>query len=405
MLYNFLTCIYRIYGKIFWKFKSRFHNLTNLLQADNNKFKDQGLLKYRKENKMKLGIIGLPNSGKKTLFKLLTGVKVNAPEAKSIPGTAEMRDTRFTYLTNFYKPKKNGPAQIVMELMPDLDKRVIQEGAIFKDIANLDAICFVARSFKDEAIYHVNGSVNAERDIDEITGELILHDLLFIEKRLERLLKNVKKPSADLAKKEEALLLNFKQHLEKDMPLRTCEISEDDEKLILSYPFITLKEMIIAINSDDNELSDLSLRDRISAKYESHKIKVMQISAKLEAEIQALESDDERAEFMAASGISESAVNQLSRLCMEALGLISFFTVGEDEVKQWLIRKDSKAPEAAGAIHSDIERGFIRAEVMKYDEFVEHGSEEKLKQAGKYYIMGKDYTVGDGDLISFRFNV
>ena len=354
---------------------------------------------------MKLGIIGLPNSGKKTLFKLLTGVHVNAPEAKSIPGTAEMRDTRFTFLMNFYKPKKNAPAQIVMELMPDLDKRVIQEGAIFKDIANLDAICFVARSFKDEAVYHVNGSVNPERDIDDITGELILHDLLFIEKRMERLVKNAKKQSADLAKKEEALLLNFKQHLENDMPLRTMEISKDDEKLILSYPFITFKEMIIVINADDNELSDMTLKNSLSAKYESHKIKVMQISAKLEAEIQALESDDERAEFMEASGITESAVNQLSRLCMEALGLISFFTVGEDEVKQWLIRKDSTAPEAAGAIHSDIERGFIRAEVMKYDEFVEYGSEEKLKQAGKFYIMGKDYTVGDGDLISFRFNV
>ncbi|MBN2401270.1 MAG: redox-regulated ATPase YchF [Spirochaetes bacterium] len=355
---------------------------------------------------MKIGIIGLPNSGKKTLFRLLTGVNIAAnTEQKSVPGIAEIRDSRFAYLSNLYNPKKNASAQISMDLMPDLDKRVIQEGSIFKDIANLDAICFVVRSFTDESVYHVSGSVNPERDIEEIMSELILHDLLFIEKRMERLEKNLKKPGADQYKKEEALLLIFKQHLEKDMPLRTCEISEDDKKIILSYPFITLKELIIALNAVDNELSDETVKNKLSEKYASHKISIMQISAKLEAEIQALESDEERAEFMSASGISESAVNQLSRLCMEALGLISFFTVGEDEVKQWLIRKGSLAPEAAGAIHSDIERGFIRAEVMKYDEFTVYGSEEKLKQAGKYYVMGKDYTVGDGDIISFRFNV
>jgi ribosome-binding ATPase len=355
---------------------------------------------------MKIGIIGLPNSGKKTLFKLLTGVQaVTTAEQKSIPGIAEIRDNRFTFLSGLYKPKKNAPAQISMELMPDLDKRIIQEGSIFKDIANLDALCFVVRSFNDESVYHVSGSINPERDIEEIISELILHDLLFIEKRMERIVKNLKKPGAEQYKKEEAVLLSFKKHLEKDFPLRTYEISEEDKKIILSYPFITLKEMIIVINAGDNDLSDLKFKDKLSDKYFSHSIKIMQISAKLEAEIQALESGEERAEFMLVSGISESAVNQLSRLCMEALGLISFFTVGEDEVKQWLIRKDSLAPEAAGAIHSDIERGFIRAEVMKYGDFVAHGSEEKLKQVGKYYVMGKDYPVGDGDIINFRFNV
>ncbi|MFH0974488.1 MAG: DUF933 domain-containing protein [Spirochaetota bacterium] len=355
---------------------------------------------------MKIGIIGLPNSGKKTLFKLLTGVQVAAGgELKSIPGIAEIRDSRFMFLSGLYKPKKNAPAQISMELMPDLDRRIIQEGNIFKDIANLDAICFVVRSFNDESVYHVNGSVDPVRDIEEITGELILHDLLFIEKRMERIAKNLKKAGADQYKKEEALLLAFKEHLEKDLPLRTCEITEEDKKIILSYPFITLKDLIIVLNAGDNEISDMKLKDMLGSKYAAHRINIMQISAKLEAEIQALESPEERAEFMAASGISEPAVNLLTQLCMKALGLISFFTVGEDEVKQWLIKKDSLAPEAAGAIHSDIERGFIRAEVMKYDEFVSYGSEEKLKQAGKYYIMGKDYAVGDADIINFRFNV
>ncbi|MBN2039071.1 MAG: redox-regulated ATPase YchF [Spirochaetes bacterium] len=355
---------------------------------------------------MKIGIIGLPNSGKKTLFNLLTGNNVTSTtEVKIIPGISEIRDERIDFLSKHYNPKSTAPAQIVMDLMPDLDKRMIQEGAIFKDIANLDAICLVARSFSDDSIYHVNGSVGPERDIEEITGELILHDLLFIEKRLERITKNLKKANADQDKKEEALLLSFKEHLEKDLPLRTREISEDEWKIILSYPFITLKEFIVVINTDDNGMADTTLVDSISAKYKDHNIKVMQISAKTEAEIQALDTEEERQEFMEASGITEPAINILSALCMEALGLISFFTVGTDEVKQWLVRKDSTAPEAAGAIHSDIQRGFIRAEIMKYDEFIEHGSEDKLKQAGKIYVMGKDYIVADGDMINFRFNV
>lgn len=355
---------------------------------------------------MKIGIIGLPESGKKTLFHLLTGVTAaSSAEMKSIPGTAEIRDSRFNALSEHYNPQKNAPAQISMELLPNLDRRVIQEGSIFKDIANLDAICFVVRSFMDDSIYHVNGSVDPERDIEEITGEVILHDLIFIEKRMERIGKNLKKAGGDQYKKEEAVLEIFKQHLEKGLPLRTCEISPDEKKIILSYPFITLKELIIVLNTGDTGITDFTVKEKLSKKYHNHKINIMQISAKLEAEIDALDSDEERAEFMAASGIAEPAINLLSRLCMEALGLISFFTVGKDEVKQWLIRNGSFAPEAAGAIHSDIERGFIRAEVMKYDEFTQYESEEKLKAAGKFYVMGKDYAVGDGDIISFRFNV
>ncbi len=355
---------------------------------------------------MKIGIIGLPNSGKKTLFKLLTGVDVvSSIEDKIIPGTAEMRDSRLDHLTDIYKPKKKVAAQIFTELMPDLDKRKIQEGDIFRDIANLDAICLIVRAFTDDSIYHVSGSVNPERDIEEIIGELILHDLLFIEKRMERLGKNVKKANADLAKKEESLMNAFRTHLEKDMPLRTLEISEDDKKIILSYPFITLKELIIVINKDDHGMGNSDITAKISEKYKDHKIRVMQISAKSEVEIQALESEEERKEFMAASGIKEPSVNLLSGLCMGSLGLISFFTVGPDEVRQWQIRKGSPAPDAAGTIHSDIQRGFIRAEVMKYNEFAEYGGEEKLKQAGKYYVMGKEYIVEDGDIINFRFNV
>lgn len=355
---------------------------------------------------MKIGIVGFPQSGKKTLFKLLTGADIKNSGGDSVPGIADIRDERFNSLVRYCDPRKVAPAQIAMDLMPDLDKRVIQEGNIFRDIANLDALCLVVRSFRNDAIYHVNGSVDAERDIDEITGEFLLHDMLFIEKRFERIELSAKKKGLDeLQKKEQAVLGRLKEQLENDLPLRECEIPEEEMKIIVSYPFITLKEMVIVLNAGDNELGSDILKNRLIDRYKAHGIKIMQISAKLECEIQSLESDQERAEFMQASSITEPAINQLSRLCMEALGLISFFTVGKDEVKQWLVRAGSLAPVAAGVIHSDIERGFIRAEVMKYDDLMLLGSEEKVKLAGKHYVMGRDYPIEDGDIVNFRFNV
>lgn len=355
---------------------------------------------------MKIGIVGFPQSGKKTLFKLLTGADIKSSGTDSVPGIADIRDARFDALVALCDPRKTAPAQIAMDLMPDLDKRLIQEGSIFKDIANLDALCLVVRSFKDEAVYHVSGSVDPERDIDEITGEFLLHDMLFIEKRFERIeLSAKKKGMDDLQKKELAVLGRLKERLDRNLPLRGCEIPEEDMKIIMSYPFITFKEMVIVLNAGDNELGSIDLKSRLIERYKAHGIKIMQISAKLECEIQGLESDEERAEFMQVSGITEPAINQLTQLCMEALGLISFFTVGKDEVKQWLVRAGSLAPVAAGVIHSDIERGFIRAEVMKYSDLMELGSEEKVKLAGKHYVMGRDYPIANGDIVNFRFNV
>ncbi len=356
---------------------------------------------------MKVGIVGLPQSGKRTLFKLLSGVEVQAAcqELKSVPGIADIRDARFDSLAELYEPEKLAPAQIDMELLPDIDRRMIQDGDVFKDIANLDALCLVVRSFRDEAIYHVNGSVDPERDIDEINGEFVLHDLLFIEKRLERIALNIKKGIGEQQKKEEILLQRLREHLEKDLPLRTCEMPEDEMKIIAGYSLLTLKQLVIVLNVDDHELDNINLKDNLEKKFQAQGVKIMQISAKLESEIEGLESDEERNEFMEASGILESAINLMSQLCMDSLGLISFFTVGKDEVRQWLVREGSLAPEAAGVIHSDIQRGFIRAEVMKYEDLIHNGSEDKVKQAGKHYVMGKDYPIVDGDIVSYRFNV
>lgn len=357
---------------------------------------------------MKIGLIGLPQVGKKTLFELLTNHKPSEKEivsGKPIKGVAQIKDPRFDDLARRYKPKKEVKARIDIEVLPKIEKDTIAKGEIFTDIDELDAICHVARAFKDDSVYHVNGSVDPKRDIDFVNSELILHDLIFIEKRLERLDKTIKQTKEEAATKEREVLLKLKTHLDKTLPLRLLDITTDDKKVIASYPFVTRKTMIIALNISEDDLKNTRLLDQMKAELKDLKIDVMQVSAKLESEIAKLDSEEERKEFLASLGISEPAINLLTRVCTSALDLISFFTVGEDEVRQWTIRRGSSAPEAAGAIHSDLQKGFIRAEVMKYDELAKYGSEEKVKEVGKYYVKGKDYIVEDGDIINIRFNV
>ncbi len=355
---------------------------------------------------MKLGIIGLPQTGKKILFELLTGSKINITEsAKSVSGVAAVRDERFDELVKMFKPKKEAPARIQLELLPKIEANTIKEGSIFRDIADMDALCHVVRAFNDDSIYHVNGSVNSARDIDSINSELTMYDLIFIEKRLERIENNRKKKNDKSGDEEAALLVKLKAHLEADLHLRTFTISEEEEKLIGSYPFITFKKMLIVLNVDDSSAGDSSLVKNLTEKYSNLGLDFMIVSAKLESEIAVLDSPEERKEFMSDAGIKEPALNILTALAMKTLGLISFFTVGEDEVRQWQIRSGSSAPVAAGAIHKDIQRGFIRAEVIKYNDLISLGSEDAVKKAGKLLVMGKDYIVEDGDIVHFRFNV
>ncbi len=353
---------------------------------------------------MELGIIGLPQTGKKSLFQLLTGVKLSEND-KNNTGVANIRDSKFDTLVKMYQPKKEVPARINLQLLPKIESDSIREGKIFTDISKMDALCHVVRAFEDESVYHASGSVNAMRDIDMVNSELIFHDLIFIEKRYERIEQSRKKKADAKLDQEEELLGRMKLHLEKDRHLRTFTITEEEQKLISGYPFITAKEILIVLNISDDKIADTSLIESVRGKLAPLSMEVMQVSAKLEAEISALESEEERAEFMADSGINEPALNQLSALAMKTLGLISFFTVGKDEVRQWQIRRGSTAPVAAGEIHSDIQRGFIRAEVMKYGELIALGSEEELKKAGKFYVMGKEYIVEESDIINFRFNV
>ncbi|HOQ11578.1 MAG TPA: redox-regulated ATPase YchF [Spirochaetota bacterium] len=354
---------------------------------------------------MELGIIGLPQSGKKSLYELLTGAKTSESGDKIIAGVANIRDERFDRLVRMYAPKKEVPAKINIQLFPKIESDSIKEGKIFTDISKMDALCHVVRAFKDDSIYHALGSVDPIRDISMINSELVMHDLIFIEKRFERIEAAKKRKPDPRLDAEEKLLSRMQAHLEQEKHLRTFSLSDEDKKLISGYPFITAKKMLIVLNVGDKDIKDTSLVSKVKTSLKELDIEVMQVSAKLEAEILSLDSDEEKLEFMEDAGIEEPALNILSDLAMKTLGLISFFTVGKDEVRQWQIKKGSSAPEAAGEIHSDIQRGFIRAEVMKYKDLIEYGNEEELKKAGKFYVMGKDYIVEDGDIINFRFNV
>ncbi len=357
---------------------------------------------------MKIGIIGLPQTGKKTIFKLLTGYKFSEKDLvanKVVKSFAQIRDPRFDFLSNLYQPKKQVRAKIDIELLPKIDSDSIREGSIFEDIIDFDAICHIVRAFKDDSVYHLNGSVDPKRDIENINSELVLHDLLFIEKRVERIDDAVKRVKDEKALKERELLLKLKDHLDKELPLRLINLTEQELSMISSYPFITLKKMIIVLNVSEDSLSDESNIKKLEQDYKSLEIEVMQVSAKVESEIIGLDSEAEREEFLGALGVKELAVDSLTRLCIRVLDLISFFTVGTDEVRQWLLRKGLLAPQAAGVIHSDLEKGFIRAEVMKYNDLNSLGSESELRQEGKIYLKGKDYIVEDGDIVEIRFNI
>ncbi|MBN1418226.1 MAG: redox-regulated ATPase YchF [Planctomycetes bacterium] len=357
---------------------------------------------------MRIGIVGWPQSGKRTLFSLLTGKGIPAggtDRAKAVPGTAAVHDPRFEELVDLYRPRKRTPAQIAIDLLPDLDERRLRDAAFIEELSKLDAICHVVRAFRDDAVYHVSGSVNPERDVEAIQDELLLLDLLHIEKRLERIAQDARRGKAAELPRERACLERLRAHLDAGAPFRTFPISEEERRILAGHPFLSGKETIIAWNDGEDPRAAAERVSSLLARYGPRRVEIMPISAKIEAEIAQLESEDDRRAFLSDCGLDEPALHRLTRRCMAALGRISFFTVGTDEVRQWLVRRGATAPEAAGVIHSDLERGFIRAEVTKYADLIAHGSEERVKQAGKLVLAGRDYRVEDGDILSIRFSV
>lgn len=356
---------------------------------------------------MKVGIIGLPQTGKKTLFRILTGNEITEPSKtfKPVPGSADIHDSRFDTLVNMYEPKKNVRARIDLVLLPKMEAETISKGEIFKDIADMDAVCHVIRAFEDDAIYHSEGSVDPKRDFEMVNSELIMHDQIFVEKRIERLEAMIKKIKDENQQKELELMNRLKDLLEQEKPLRLIELTDDEEKMIRSYPFITRKKLVIAINVSEDDLENEEIQSWFNENCQKDEIEFMLVSAKVESEIAMLDTPEEKQEFLDDLGIKTTALESLTKLCLKSLNLISFFTVGKDEVRQWLLRNGSKAPGAAGVIHSDLERGFIRAEVFKYTELISAGDEAELKKNGQIYVEGKDYLVHDGDILNIRFSV
>jgi len=357
-------------------------------------------------NSMKIGIIGLPQVGKKILFEVLTQQKSNTSDNSRdiIPGVVRVKDPRFDKLVSMYSPKNEVPATIDISLLPKIEGETVSSGEVFTKIADVDALCHIVRSFENESVYHIEGTINPMRDIGAINSELILNDMIFIEKRLERINKDLLKKKDIAREKDKEILLKLKVHLENELPLRTIHLNEEEKKLILAYPFISMKPIIIVLNVGEDHIKDTSLLNSVKLKYKDQQIALMQVSTKIESEISALPKEEQK-DFLSALGIEEPAVDVLTRLFYKTLGLISFFTVGKDEVREWMVRENSTAPEAAGAIHTDMSRGFIRAQIIKYKDLVSFGTEAKVKEAGKCYVKGKDYVVEDGDIIDIRFNV
>jgi len=355
---------------------------------------------------MKLALVGFPQVGKRTLFRLLTGKEPGSEGKKgTILGLAKVRDSRFDLLVEIYAPRQKTPAHMEFLLLPDLDQQSSRNDQILRGLEQVDVICHLVRTFQDDTVFHIHGTVDPRRDIVFLNQELQLNDLLFLEKRLERLEKeqNHKKDVQQTAM-ERDLLVRMKGHLENGLFLRNLLFTEAEEKIISGYPLLTRKAVIIILNSGEEVSATHELIHRLEEDFSGQDFQWIAVSAKIEQELCQLDAPD-RQTFLEELQLDQPALDRLTMVCYRTLGLISFFTVGPDEVRAWTNRQGSLAPQAAGVIHSDFERGFIRAEVMKYQDLIRLGSEQKVREMGRYMQKGRDYVVEDGDIVNFLFNV
>lgn len=359
---------------------------------------------------MKIGIIGLPMVGKTTLFNLLTNshVEANSGKVEAVTAIGTIPDARVDYLSTLYNPKKTTHARIEFVKIPALVKGASKgEGsgnAFLNEVRNVDALIFVNRSFENSAIPHVAGEINPLRDFLTINDELLFSDLAVIEKRIEKI--NSSKKTLNQHGHELPILQKCQEVLENEGNIAQLDLTTEEDALIRGYAFFTQKPMIVVLNMTDEQLNtdQYPKKDAFETHLAEKKIPLAKVSAAIEIEINQLDEIDKEL-FMTELGITESGVNKIAKATYQRLGLISFFTVGDDEVRAWTIKKGSKAPKAARAIHTDIERGFIRAEVVTFQALHEQQSMKACRQAGLVRLEGKDYLVLDGDIINFRFNV
>lgn len=358
---------------------------------------------------MKIGIIGLQNSGKTTIFNALTGkeLEVSNYSSKSEPnlGTVQVIDERVSRLSQIYEPQKTIYANIeyidFVGFADNRDRKEIFPANILALAKTADALALVIRNFQDEFLSETTDRIEPISDIQAIESELILSDLIIAENRLEKIELSQKRGIKDIALSlEEKAIKKIIGHLEADLPLRNLKLGSDEEKAVRGFQFISQKPIFIIINSaEDNFGSNQELIDEISKNY-----KIIEFAGNFEMELNKL-SPSEAVEFMEDLDIKESARDRLTKCSYELLGYISFFTVGKDEVRAWTISKGQTAVEAAAKIHSDLARGFIRAECFSYDDLIEAGSEKNVREKGLFRLEGKNYIVKDGDVLNIRFSV